>query len=73
MKHTDFSVGYTDERGNIRLTKHFPQRIKCEGCPAKSRNVLLVRVNGFRRHLRGECRRVLEQLDDQESHVGAAL
>jgi hypothetical protein len=73
MKHTEFFMTNIDERtGRTISTDYFPKRVKCEGCPAKNKSVLLMRVNGSRRHLCAGCRRVLDMLANQGAPSGIA-
>jgi hypothetical protein len=69
MKNTDFYMDRIDIRtGRTVSTDYFPKRVKCDCCPAKNKNVLLVRVSGIRRYLCAECRRVLDMLANRDSH-----
>jgi hypothetical protein len=68
MKTTDFYINNIDKRtGQVRSTKYYPNRVKCDVCPAKNTSVLLVRVCGSRRHLCAACRAALGMLHNSTS------
>jgi hypothetical protein len=73
MNSTNFYIDRIYKRtGRTVSMDCFPRRVKCEGCPAKNKSVLMVRVNGTRRHLCAECRGVLDTIENQDSRSGMA-